>query len=157
MLYRRRDCYYERELDPYNIGPGQYRILLGLLWHMPENNELDVSQKTMADHLGLDKGAVTRSMKKLEKEGYIMRKRSIEDNSMRKRSKEDNRKLCISLTDKAYGLKEELVEIRRRWTRILGEGFSEKEKSLAVEILEKMAGNADRYLCSCRNKKPVKA
>ncbi len=143
MLYRRRDCYYERELARYNIGPGQYRILMGLFWHIPDSNQLCVSQKTMSEHLGLNKGAVTRSMKKLEKEGYIERKRSDED----------NRKFCISLTEKALELQKELHEIRKRWTRILGEGFSESEKSMAVEIMEKMAGNADRYLCGCRNRK----
>ncbi len=30
MLYRRRDAYLNRELKPYNIGPGQMRILLHL-------------------------------------------------------------------------------------------------------------------------------
>ena len=136
MLYRRRDCYYERELAPFNIGPGQYRILMGLYYHIPDSNQLCVSQKTMAEHLGLNKGAVTRSMKKLEKEGLIARERFPDD----------NRKFCISLTDKAFELQGELFEIRRRWTRILGEGFNNEQKTFAVELMKKMATNADRFL-----------
>ena len=42
MIYRHRDRYFERELKPYDIRPGQLRILLRL--HKALHRDKDITQ-----------------------------------------------------------------------------------------------------------------
>jgi len=137
ILYRRRERYFEEQLRPYGIGPGPYRLLMALYRRLGDRSAgRSVSQAEVGAWLGLDKAAVTRSMGKLEGQGYVARARSAAD----------GREYCITLTDKAWGLKGEIAMVRGRWVSILERGFSAAERRQAVAYLRRMAGNADDFL-----------
>lgn len=136
LLYRKRNIFFNRELRPLGLRAGEDRMLFGLHHLMVREGHQEVSQADVARFLGLDKGAVTRAMKKLESKGYVLRERSPRD----------AREYCLSLTEKALGAAAELRALRRKWTGALERGFSPEEKKTALSLLEKMAANADRSL-----------
>ena len=113
-------------------------MLFGLHHLIVSGGHMEVSQADVARFLGLDKGTVTRAMKKLESKGYVLRERSPRD----------AREYCLSLTEKALGAVPELRALRRKWTGALEQGFSPEEKRTALSSLEKMAANADRSLAA---------
>jgi DNA-binding MarR family transcriptional regulator len=133
MLYRTRDIYLEHELEPYGLGPSQLRILLAL--HRRLHHDVGINQTEIAHHLHLDKGAMAKSIKKLEDHGYIKRERS----------EEDHREYRILITDKAHSKIHELHDIRKRWSHILSKGFSAEDKKMALHYLQKMAENAEHF------------
>ena len=139
ILYRYRDIYFEQELTSYSIGPSQLRILLALHSGLHRDNEM--TQTDIARLLRLDKGAMTKSIRKLEQKGYIKRRRSTED----------CREYRIILTDKAHEKSHELRKIRRSWGKALGRGFMKKEKDQVLGFLQRMAENAELFLHQTNN------
>lgn len=136
VLYRKRNIFFDRELKPYGLRAGEDRILF-VLYHLIEHGgPREVSQADIARYLNLDKGTVTRSMTKLERKGYVNRERSSHD----------SREYCIRLTKRAQDVQEALMNIRRKWTRILEAGFTAEDKRTALRLFEEMAENADTYL-----------
>ena len=81
---------YQPHLKPLNLTYTQYIVLMAL-W---ENNNIPVCE--LGKVLFLDNGTLTPLLKKMEKEGYITRQRS----------RKDERVVIISLTEKAYTIKE---------------------------------------------------
>jgi DNA-binding MarR family transcriptional regulator len=143
VLHRMRNVYFEHELKPYGIGHGQDRIL-SMLHHLTVEKEYkEVKQVDLSRILYLDKATVTRSIKKLEKKGFITRTRS----------EKDSREYLIALTDKALAFINTLKGIRKAWTGIIGKGFSAEEKKMALSMLEKMAGNAHDFLHEYRKRR----
>ncbi|MFH1709380.1 MAG: MarR family transcriptional regulator [Planctomycetota bacterium] len=136
MLYRRRDIYFDHQLQPYGIGPGQYRILRILYHRLTAHNEAALNQQAIAREVNLDKAAVTRSLKKLETQGFIRRHRSAED----------GREFCVELTPKARRLEDTMWKIRHRWSEILGKGLTLQEQKTASELMARMAANTDEFL-----------
>lgn len=85
---------YRPILDPYSLTYPQYVTLL-VLWEEPNQSMNDLGKR-----LGLDSGTLTPMLKRMETAGYITRIRNPED----------ERKVMIDLTEKAYGIKDELTE-----------------------------------------------
>ena len=73
-------------------------ITMMALW---ENESMNVRE--LGNCLFLDSGTLTPLLKKLENKGYIKRSRS----------KEDERNLIVTLTDKGWDLREEMLSIPR--------------------------------------------
>ena len=86
---------YKPFLDKIGITYTQY-ITMMVLW---EKNEINV--KSLGEKLYLDSGTLTPLLKKLESKGYIIRKRS----------KNDERNLVVSLSEKGKKLKNQVKEI----------------------------------------------
>nr|WP_288268453.1 MarR family transcriptional regulator [uncultured Methanobrevibacter sp.] len=70
----------------------------------------DLSQNDLARIFNLSKGSVAKSLKKLENEGYIIRKT---DN-------EDFRRNIIELTDKSLEIIPKIKEINGEWETYMG-------------------------------------
>ena len=85
---------YRPVLEPYSLTYTQYVALL-VLW-----KESDLSVQSLGTRLGLDSGTLTPMLKRMESNGFITRKRHPED----------ERKVIIATTQKADGLKDELLE-----------------------------------------------
>ena len=68
-LYRYLQMRLNSELEPYNLGSGQFPALLVLL-----KNE-GINQETISKTLHLDKATVARAVNKLMAKGYVVRKR----------------------------------------------------------------------------------
>ena len=88
---------YKPFLDKVDLTYTQY-ITMMALW---ENESMNVRE--LGNCLFLDSGTLTPLLKKLENKGYIKRSRS----------KEDERNLIVTLTDKGWELREEMLSIPR--------------------------------------------
>ena len=88
---------YKPFLDKVDLTYTQY-ITMMALW---ENESMNVRE--LGSRLFLDSGTLTPLLKKLENKGYIKRSRS----------KEDERNLIVTLTDKGWELREEMLSIPR--------------------------------------------
>ena len=86
---------YNPYLKPLGLTYTQYIVFM-VLW---EKESVNVGQ--LGEMLKLDAGTLTPLLKRLEKDGYVTRKRS----------KEDERVTIISITDKGNGLKEKCKNI----------------------------------------------
>ncbi len=86
---------YTPYLKPLGLTYTQYLVFM-VLW---EKEKVSVGE--LGSFLDLDAGTLTPLLKKLEKEGYITRERS----------KDDERITVISLTQKGSDLKEECKDI----------------------------------------------
>ncbi|KRM72371.1 MarR family winged helix-turn-helix transcriptional regulator [Lacticaseibacillus brantae] len=84
--------FYAKALAPYQLTYPQYISLLSLYEHGT------MSVKALGQTLDLDSGTLTPLLKRLEKDDWIVRSRSTED----------ERRVDVSLTDKALGLRDEI-------------------------------------------------
>lgn len=84
--------FYAQALSKFGLTYPQYITLLSLYEHGT------MSVKEVGQTLDLDSGTLTPLMKRLQKEGWIDRNRSSED----------ERRVDVSLTDKAYQMKDEI-------------------------------------------------
>lgn len=126
ILYRYRQNYLSKRLEPFNIGSGQYFFLLVL----SKNN--GISQEGLSDYLKIDKATTAKAIKKLEEEGYVTR---AVDNA-------DKRAYQVYLTQKGWELLPFIEKCINDWERLVTVGFAENESQLLERLLEKMAQNA---------------
>ena len=94
-IFRVQTLYLTRKLERFNINPTQ----LHFLFEIKYNHE--INQDRIASNCSMNKGAVARSIKKLEDNELIVRKI---DNNNRRQNK-------ISLTEKGEKTLEESIEI----------------------------------------------
>ncbi|TFD99724.1 MarR family winged helix-turn-helix transcriptional regulator [Jeotgalibacillus salarius] len=125
-VHRYSYIFLSKTFAEYGIGQGQIKFLLMLFEHD------GLTQEHMAGELNIDKATVARAIRKLETAGYVDR---IPHES-------DRRSNLIYLTEKAKGIESVIKKEMNHWTEILTEGFSEKEKQTAIDLLKRMAGNA---------------
>lgn len=126
ILYRYRQNYIGKKLEPYHIGSGQFFFLIVL----SKNN--GISQEELSDHLKIDKATTAKAIQKLEDEGYVDR---IID-------AKDKRAYQVYLTDKALKVIPIINEAVKDWERMITTGLSENESVIIEQILSKMAQNA---------------
>ena len=91
------------------------------------------SQRELAERLGISAAAVTATLKKLEKEGYITR--SATD--------EDNRKNEIRITDKGISKLLDGRTIFESSDRTMFEGFTPEEMATFIAYMERIDRNLD--------------
>ena len=75
-VMRRHHACMERRIGDLGIHHSQHRMLMQLV----KSQESPPSQKELAEAMGISPAAVTASLKKLEKEGYVSRSMTDEDN-----------------------------------------------------------------------------
>ena len=114
-----------RKLSSYGITAAEEYILMYLMGHS------DANQDQIAHFFMLDKGTVARSLAKLESKGFIVRK--VND--------ENQREKVITLTDKAFGLKDVLSELLVEWNRSMYDRIPEEEVLAFEKTVEKIAAN----------------
>ncbi|QGH32904.1 MarR family transcriptional regulator [Gracilibacillus salitolerans] len=125
-INRSSEMYINSKLEPYGISVTQMHFLM-LLYQ-----EDGVTQYLLSQKLYVDKATATRSVQKLEKEGFIIRRESTGD----------RRQNLVFITDKARSIKEEILDILSGWTSILTTGMSEEEKSALLSLLQQATDNA---------------
>ncbi len=111
---------YTPYLKPLGLTYTQYVVFM-VLW---EKESVNVGQ--LGAILHLDAGTLTPLLKNLEKEGYITRTRS----------KEDERVTIISITKKGNELKEKCKDIPKELSK-KGSSLTEKEASELYGLLYK--------------------
>lgn len=110
--------------DP-SIGIGQIRILKFI-----EHHE-GCCQRDINDHFMMDKGTTTSLIKNLEKNELIVRVKSPAD----------SRQNLLSLSEKGATLSTEITSLLKGWTQLLLNGFSDAEREIAFQVLNRMVDN----------------
>ncbi|MGL6168862.1 MAG: MarR family winged helix-turn-helix transcriptional regulator, partial [Fusobacteriaceae bacterium] len=85
----------------------------------------------LANTLYIDKGTTARSLKKLEKEGFIKKEVLVSD----------KRTNIISLTKKAIELESEITIILKKWDTALATSLSEEEEKTLLILLKKISSS----------------
>lgn len=116
-------------LDPYELSLPQW-VILSCLWR---DGEIMVSD--LADLVGNGLPATSRIVDRMADRGLVARRKH----------KTDGRAVVVTLTDKGKELGH-LSDFHQRINAILFEGFSPKEKDLALSLLLRMQENADTAL-----------
>ena len=94
---------YKPLLDPFELTYTQYITLLSL-W---EKDGVTVNE--LGSTLYLDSGTLTPLLKKLEKKGWVIKRRSVEDERM----------VQIYLTDEGWQLRDQVKEIPSKLAKCL--------------------------------------
>ena len=128
-IMRRHHACVERSLGDLGMHHGQHRMLVTLA----KQQEDTPSQKDLAESMGISPAAVTTTLKRLEKEEFIIR--SATD--------EDNRRNEIRITDKGLTKITECREIFEATDRAMFEGFSEEEMATLLSFMERIDRNLD--------------
>ena len=117
----------ERLLKQYNIeiNSAQGRIMFAL-W-----KEDGISINELAKKTQLKKSTLTSMLDRLEKMGYVKRRRC----------RKDRRKILIHRTEKDKKLESKYVELSEEMTRIYCKGFSEKEIDRFENYLSRILDN----------------
>jgi DNA-binding MarR family transcriptional regulator len=114
---------YGEELKKYDLTYTQYIVLMYFI------NEKESNLKRIGDTMLLDSSTLTPLLKKMEKKGYITRKKS----------KTDERNLTLTITKKGLELEPELREIPPRIKDLFN--LSEKEIATLHKITYKILNN----------------
>ena len=128
-VMRRHHALVERRTCDLGIHHSQHRMLMTLARCQQDTP----SQKELAERLGISPAAVTTTLKKLEKEGYITR--SMTD--------EDNRRNEIRITEKGIAKLLEGRAIFETSDRTMFDGFTPEEIATFISYMERMNRNLD--------------
>lgn len=104
IFHKNHNKFFNDELLKYDLSLIQALCLLMIY----ESKELN--QKDLAEGLYITKGAITKAVTKLEKNGWIIREKS----------KEDKRKYVLILTEKGNDFIPKLFEINQKWESEMG-------------------------------------
>jgi len=125
-IYRYSQVHINSELKKYNIGIGQIYFLKKL------SKKDGMNQEHLAESLYFSKATSTRALKKLESEGYVVRKK---DNT-------DKRAYNVFITAKGKKFINIFRNISAAWTDTLLSGFTENERELFIDFLTRSIENA---------------
>lgn len=128
MMARGHTIYVNRHLERFEINATQLHLLFEI------SHQNNINQEKIASRCNINKGAVARSIKKLEDKHLV--KRQIDENNRRQNK--------VSLTKKGEEILSESIKILDRWEDevILDEGYIEKEllqnvlKELVIKTIE---------------------
>jgi DNA-binding MarR family transcriptional regulator len=128
MIARGQTIYLNHNLEDLGINSTQ----LHLLFEISHQNNLN--QEKIASRCNINKGAVARSIKKLEDRGFV--NRTIDENNRRQNK--------VSLTEKGEKTLSKAVKVLDRWEDevIKEKGYVDKEllqlvlKEIAIKTME---------------------
>ncbi|MEM4187962.1 MAG: MarR family transcriptional regulator [Candidatus Hadarchaeum sp.] len=128
-LYRLTGSYLHERLKKHGIGSGQVPLLMRLY------RGDGINQDQLAKELRIDKATCTRGLRKLERAGYVRR---ISDEA-------DRRAYRICLTERARKLQPTIEKALEEWTKHLLSGFSDEEREMVFDLLERLVANASAW------------
>lgn len=126
IIVRYCKIFAERKMHDYEIGLSEQIILMYLF------SQTKINQDTIAKHFMIDKGAVAKTLNKLENKCFIKR---LEN-------KENKREKLISITEKGKGLMGNMSQVLEEWNSHLYQGLSEDDIKNMQRIAGIMASNA---------------
>ena len=127
IIYRYSNIYFQKEFMEYNLGYGQISVLMYVAYKEA------ATLKSITKCLKLDKGTTSFLVSKLESNKYIFRKKN----------QSDKREYNIFITEKAKKIIPKIKQARKEWTELLLSDFSEEEKLMAFNFLERMKNNVE--------------
>ena len=130
QIYRKGRAFISKGLVQYDMGYGQMLFLLQLY------RQDGISQEELTEKLSIDKGTTARSIKKLEKEGFIIR---LKD-------EHDKRAYKIYLTDKSKEKQNDVWNVLQEWESILTENITEEERDTLIKKKKKICLNKNKKI-----------
>ncbi len=124
-IVRLTHCHINDELMAHDISSGQFPYFMALI--MREG----ATQEELSEILFMDKGTTAKAIKKLEENGFVIRKKSQIDKRCNK----------VFFTEKGRDLIPEVMKVLKTWTDKLFKGFSMDERELLGEYLHRMLKN----------------
>lgn len=128
-LMRRHHACVERQIGDMGIHHSQHRTLLQLA----RRQEDSPSQRELAEIMGVSPAAVTTILKKMEKEGYVSR--TVTD--------EDNRRNEIRITEAGLAKITESRAVFEATDRAMFAGFTPEEMTAFTAFVERLNVNLD--------------
>ncbi|MGL4912973.1 MAG: MarR family winged helix-turn-helix transcriptional regulator [Romboutsia sp.] len=122
QLYRKGSSFISKELNELGIGSGQVMFLLELY------RQDGRSQEELSEVLHIDKGTTARAIKKLEEEGFLVRKKD----------EMDKRAYKVSLTQKSKDLKQNIFNVMLNWEDNITSKLTEEEVDMMIMLLKKI-------------------
>ncbi len=104
IFHKNHKTYLNEELSKYDLS------LISALCILMIHESEELNQKDLSDGLYLTKGAITKSVKKLEREGWILRERSHKD----------KRHFILKLTSKGEDFISIMDGINKKWESEMG-------------------------------------
>jgi DNA-binding MarR family transcriptional regulator len=129
-LFRRSRVHLDRVFEPMGLGKGLY-LYLALL-----SRQEGLTQRQLAVELAFDEGTVARAVQKLTDAGWLRRERDPLD----------GRAYRVFLSSRAREKTPEIYRELESWNSLLVRGFSGEERELAVDLLVRMASNAEKSM-----------
>lgn len=130
MIVRQMRVFSERKLQNRNLGFPEQLVLMYL------SQGRECNQEQIAQHLGIDKGAIAKTIGKLEAKGLIKR----QENPENKREKR------ISITAQANAVLGEMSQILQEWNDNIYAGISSEDIKEMERIIGKMAKNSNKLI-----------
>lgn len=121
-LNRQRKKYMDERLRQYGLVGAMYMILLYI------SRTPGTAQDSIASHMYIDKGTVTRRTKGLEELGYIRRETSSSD----------RRKNSLYITESGEALVPEIRKHLRDWAQGITRDLDDSERILLVSLLDRL-------------------
>ena len=122
---------YSRMGDKLRMHRSQHMVLMYI-----SRSDLSVSQKEIAEAFEISPPAVAMLMKRLEKNGYIVRESS----------REDNRCNVITLTEKGKQVVEATKKLGEQCNSAAFAGFNEEEIDMFISFMEKVEENLQKFI-----------
>lgn len=129
-LYRLSQRYYTAHMDHPDLTPSELQLLRHIGFHG------EVSQRHLAETLGVDKAMISRTLQRLEEKGYILRKKDEKDARSKK---------AVALPP-AKEIHLQGRELSESFFGKLTDGFSEEELEIFTRLLTQMAEKG-KILC----------
>ncbi|SHH47766.1 transcriptional regulator, MarR family [Sporobacter termitidis DSM 10068] len=126
ILYRYRKNYLMKKLERYGVIGGYPYMILAI------HKNAGTNQEQISNILKTDKAAVTRAVKKLEKEDYILREPDLSD----------KRAYRVTLTPKAEAVVPEIRKALQEWEQIAVAGIPEDMLPVLRQYVKQMSDNA---------------
>jgi DNA-binding MarR family transcriptional regulator len=123
VIHRQFQNYINHELKERDLNASQFIYLINLF------QEDGISQETLTSKMYIDKSMTARSLKQLEKTGYIRREKS----------KTDGRAYEVFTTQKARNLRPEADRILIEWNKLLAENINDQEIVSLIHVLKEMS------------------
>jgi DNA-binding MarR family transcriptional regulator len=127
MIARGHTIYLNHHLEDMGINASQLHLLFEI------SHQKNINQEKIASRCNINKGAVARSIKKLEEKELVMRE--IDD--------ENRRQNKVSITPKGNEILKENVKLLKNWEEVVfDESIIEKEllqkalKDIAIKTIE---------------------
>lgn len=117
-------------LEPFEISHSSFVIMALLLWL--DSNKIKPKQVLLANYSKLDKMTISKTLKKLSKDGLIEKSECIKDTRANK----------ISLTQGGKHLMFRLVPIVENIDKSFYKKLDEKDMNDLIRIMQKVNGNA---------------
>ncbi|MHC1605537.1 MAG: MarR family winged helix-turn-helix transcriptional regulator [Candidatus Methanofastidiosia archaeon] len=127
IIHWQARIYFNKKLKSCGLSWGELHMLL-MLYKRGDS----MTQSEITKRLRVDKATTSRIIRKLEEDGYVVRKKD----------EKDSRIYRTYPTEKMKNIEQEVKKVKGEWEEILFKNFTKEERNFIIGALKKMAQNA---------------